>query len=191
MLHEFLPSAEETELYNLVTEFLMRDRLISIRSSQRALTTLILRKLLASSSYAIEGTLRTIIERIDAQLIDEEEGATDGFTDYESWETMIDEVPDAEERWEKEVESLSPEELELLGEEREWLQRCLHLAKRIATNSKAEQLLIALESGFKKLSELGANRKALYRESSHTRVSLSPAERAWLPRGSDDFQWNQ
>ncbi len=171
MLQEFFPSDEETELYNLVTEFLQRDRLISIRSSQRTLTTLVLRKLLASSSYAIGGTLQTIIQRIDTQ-VDLEDSSSE-FADYENWETMLDETPDAEECWKKEEESLSPEELDLLGEEREWLQRCLNLAERISTNSKAEQLLIALESGFKKLSELGANRKALiFTESRRTQEFL-------------------
>ncbi len=171
MLQEFFPSDEETELYNLVTEFLQRDRLISIRSSQRTLTTLVLRKLLASSSYAIGGTLQTIIQRIDAQ-VDLEDSSLE-FADYENWETMIDETPDAEENWRKEEESLSSEELDLLGEEREWLQRCLNLAEQISTNSKAEQLLIALESGFKKLSELGANRKALiFTESRRTQEFL-------------------
>ena len=171
MLQEFFPSDEETELYNLVTEFLQRDRLISIRSSQRTLTTLVLRKLLASSSYAIGGTLQTIIQRIDAQVALEDSPLE--FADYENWETMIDETPDAEENWRKEEESLSSEELDLLGEEREWLQRCLNLAEQISTNSKAEQLLIALESGFKKLSELGANRKALiFTESRRTQEFL-------------------
>lgn len=171
MLQEFFPSDEETELYNLVTEFLQRDRLVSIRSSQRTLTTLVLRKLLASSSYAIGGTLQTIIQRIDTQ-VDLEDSSSE-FADYENWETMLDETPDAEECWKKEEESLSPEELDLLGEEREWLQRCLNLAERISTNSKAEQLLIALESGFKKLSELGANRKALiFTESRRTQEFL-------------------
>ena len=171
MLQEFFPSDEETELYNLVTEFLQRDRLISIRSSQRTLTTLVLRKLLASSSYAIGGTLQTIIQRIDAQVALEDSSLE--FADYENWETMLDETPDAEECWKKEEESLRPEELDLLGEEREWLQRCLNLAEQISTNSKAEQLLIALESGFKKLSELGANRKALiFTESRRTQEFL-------------------
>ncbi|ATR90144.1 helicase SNF2 [Porphyromonas gingivalis] len=171
MLHEFFPSAEEAELYNLVTEFLQRDRLVSMRSSQRALTTLVLRKLLASSSYAIGGTLQTIIQRIDAQVAAEDDSLE--FADYESWETMMDEIPDAEETWRTEQGSLSPEDLRLLGEERAWLQRCLDLAKRIRSNSKAEQLLIALESGFKKLSELGANRKALiFTESRRTQEFL-------------------
>ena len=171
MLHEFYPSAEETELYNLVTEFLQRDHLVSIRSSQRTLTTLVLRKLLASSSYAIGGTLQTIIQRIDSQMAAEDNSLE--FADYENWDDMIDEIPEIEEAWEKRENSISPTELELLGEERAWLQRCLDLAESISSNSKAEQLLIALESGFKKLSELGANRKALiFTESRRTQEFL-------------------
>ncbi len=171
MLHEFYPNAEETELYNLVTEFLQRDHLVSIRSSQRTLTTLVLRKLLASSSYAIGGTLQTIIQRIDSQMAAEDNSLE--FADYENWDDMIDEIPEIEEAWEKRENSISPTELELLGEERAWLQRCLNLAESISSNSKAEQLLIALESGFKKLSELGANRKALiFTESRRTQEFL-------------------
>lgn len=171
MLHEFYPSAEETELYNLVTEFLQRDHLVSIRSSQRTLTTLVLRKLLASSSYAIGGTLQTIIQRIDSLMAAEDNSLE--FADYENWDDMIDEIPEIEEAWEKRENSISPTELELLGEERAWLQRCLDLAESISSNSKAEQLLIALESGFKKLSELGANRKTLiFTESRRTQEFL-------------------
>lgn len=182
MLHEFSPSAEETELYDLVTEFLQRDRLVSIRSSQRTLTTLVLRKLLASSSYAIGGTLQTIIQRIDAQV--SSENNSEEFADYENWDTMMDEIPEVIENWKKEDDALSPEELELLGEERAWLQRCLDLTERIVSNSKAEQLLIALESGFNKLSELGANRKALiFTESRRTQEFLS---RLLSERGYED-----
>lgn len=171
MLQEFYPSAEETKLYNLVTEFLSRNRLVSIRSSQRSLTTLVLRKLLASSSYAIGGTLQTIIDRIDAQM-EEKESAT-AFEDYEDWGNMIDEIPDADESWRKKEEPLSPEDLSLLGEERGWLQRCRELAETISSNSKAEQLLVALDSGFTKLAELGANRKALiFTESRRTQEFL-------------------
>ena len=171
MLQEFYPSAEETELYNLVTEFLSRNRLVSIRSSQRSLTTLVLRKLLASSSYAIGGTLQTIIDRIDAQMEEEESAAA--FEDYEDWGNMMDEIPDADENWRQKDDTLSPEDLKLLGEEREWLQRCRELAETISSNSKAEQLSVALDSGFTKLAELGANRKALiFTESRRTQEFL-------------------
>ncbi len=171
MLHEFFPSDEEAELYNLVTEFLQRDRLVSIRSSQRVLTTLVLRKLLASSSYAIGGTLQTIIQRIDAQVAAETNSSDLG--DYENWEAMMEEMPDIEEHWKKGEETLTSTELALLGEERAWLQRCLDLAERITSNSKAEQLLLALKRGFSKLSQLGANRKALiFTESRRTQEFL-------------------
>ncbi len=95
------------------------------------------------------------------------------FADYENWDTMMAEMPDLEEEWQKEEVSLTPDELMLLGEEREWLQRCLDLAERISKNSKADQLLIALEKGFKQLSELGAQRKALiFTESRRTQEYL-------------------
>ncbi len=172
MLQEFFPSEDETELYNLVTAFLQRDELVSIPSSQRTLTTLVLRKLLASSSYAISGTLQTIMQRIDAQTIDIPEDE-EQFDDYESWDTMMDEMPDETGARKPDETTLSPEELELLGEERAYLKRCLELSERITSNSKAEQLLIALKSGFSKLSELGANRKALiFTESRRTQEFL-------------------
>lgn len=171
MLHEFVPSTDEMELYNLVTEFLQRDRLISIRSSQRTLTTLVLRKLLASSSYAIGGTLQTIINRIDNNLAAQNE--QEELDDYDSWESMMDEMPDAEEAQLTEDRVLSPEEITLLGEERDWLEKCLALTERIRSNSKAEQLLIALQSGFEKLADLGAERKALiFTESRRTQEFL-------------------
>ena len=86
---------------------------------------------------------------------------------------MIDEIPDADENWRKQQEPLSPEDLKLLEEERGWLQRCRELAENISSNSKAEQLLVALESGFTKLAELGANRKALiFTESRRTQEFL-------------------
>ena len=171
MLHEFVPSTDEMELYNLVTEFLQRDRLISIRSSQRTLTTLVLRKLLASSSYAIGGTLQTIINRIDNNLAAQNE--QEELADYDSWESMMDEMPDLEEPQVVEDKILSPEEITLLEEERAWLEKCLELTERIRSNSKAEQLLVALQSGFEKLAELRAERKALiFTESRRTQEFL-------------------
>ena len=60
----FRPGDEEQRLYDAVSEFLLRDDTYSIPSRQRVMTTLILRKLLASSSYAIAGTLDTLKSRL-------------------------------------------------------------------------------------------------------------------------------
>ena len=126
---------------------------------------------MASSTFAIGGTLQTIIDRIDTKV--EPEESVTAFEDYEDWENMIDEIPDADENWRKQQEPLSSEDLKLLEEERGWLQRCRELAENISSNSKAEQLLVALESGFTKLAELGANRKALiFTESRRTQEFL-------------------
>ena len=57
LVEEFYPTTEEQKLYDLVSEYLQADNLYALPSSQRKLMTLILRRLLASSTYAISGTL--------------------------------------------------------------------------------------------------------------------------------------
>lgn len=68
ILQEFFPTKQEQELYDLVSEYLQRPRLYALPDSQRQLMTLILRKLLASSTHAIYGTLCALIEKLEAKL---------------------------------------------------------------------------------------------------------------------------
>jgi hypothetical protein len=51
----FIPLPEEQELYDLVSGYLQGDTLYALPSSHRQLITLILRRLLASSTFAISG----------------------------------------------------------------------------------------------------------------------------------------
>ncbi len=51
ILQEFSPDEAEETLYNLVTDYLQRDNLQALPAGQRTLMTLVLRKLLASSSF--------------------------------------------------------------------------------------------------------------------------------------------
>ena len=53
----FRPTDDEQALYDAISRFLQRDDTYAIPARQRHLTVLILRKLLASSSHAIAGTL--------------------------------------------------------------------------------------------------------------------------------------
>ena len=48
-----------------MSAFLQRDILISLPASQRTLITLVLRKLLASSTFAISGTIRGLVGRLE------------------------------------------------------------------------------------------------------------------------------
>src|SRR5271166_2716046 len=64
LLENFTPEESEDRLYQLVSEYLMRDNLQALPASQRSLTTLVLRKLLASSTFAIAGALSSIANRL-------------------------------------------------------------------------------------------------------------------------------
>ncbi len=173
MLQEFVPSEEETKLYNMVTKYLQRPQLYSIQASQRTLTTLVLRKLLASSSYAIGGTLDTLLGRIDNRLSSAEEELAETASDYEGIQLLLEEYPEESEDLSSETQEMSEEDIALLREEREWLAQCQALAHNIEHNSKAEQLLVALKQGFEQLSQLGAERKALiFTESRRTQEYL-------------------
>jgi adenine-specific DNA-methyltransferase len=66
LLEEFTPEESEDRLYDLVSEYLQRPNLQALPASQRSLITLVLRKLLASSTFAIAGALETISQRLRA-----------------------------------------------------------------------------------------------------------------------------
>src|SRR5688572_24246976 len=60
----FRPTDDEQLLYDAISEFLQREDTYAIPNRQRHLTVLILRKLLASSSRAIAGTLEGLRDRL-------------------------------------------------------------------------------------------------------------------------------
>src|SRR5207302_10407338 len=61
---DFLPTQPELDLYDSVSAYLQREVLLALPTSQRGLITLVLRKLLASSTFAIAGTLRHLTQRL-------------------------------------------------------------------------------------------------------------------------------
>ncbi len=68
LVQEFTPEESEDRLYHLVSDYLQRDNLQALPASQRSLMTLVLRKLLASSTFAIAGALTSISNRLKAKL---------------------------------------------------------------------------------------------------------------------------
>ena len=65
-MQEFVPSADEQRLYDLESDYLQRPTLYALPASQRQLMTLILRKLLASSTYAISETLQGLANKLQS-----------------------------------------------------------------------------------------------------------------------------
>lgn len=157
LVQEFVPTAEEQRLYDLVSEYLQRPTLYALPASQRQLVTLILRKLLASSTYAISGTLDSLAQRLDAAAtaattVDSPPEAI--HTDWESLDELADEWDDdAEAGSQTERPRLTPGQLAELRQEMEQLREFHALAKSIIKNSKGEVLLMALRRGFNAAAE--------------------------------------
>jgi len=175
---EFYPREDEQRLYNLVTDYLQRDRLYALPRAQRHLMTLILRKLLASSTYAIAGTLLGLANKLEFLLKnhDKPEVIDDILNeDYESYEETKDEWIDdeeediSEEEGETEKEQLTEQDIQNIKEEISMLRQMHELAKSILKNSKGEVLLAALKSGFEEAHKKGAKEKAIiFTESTRT-----------------------
>lgn len=178
ILQEFTPREDEQLLYDLVSDYLQRPNLYALPPSQRTLMTLILRKLLASSTYAISGTLQGLADKLEATITRQETTSVNidevFATNYETFEEQQDEwIDDEEETTTEEERIYSPEEIAEIRQEIEALNEFKALAKSIRTNSKGEVLFTALDKGFEKLQELKANRKAIiFTESTRTQEYL-------------------
>lgn len=186
LTEQFVPSDEEHALYEMVTEYLQKERLYALPASQRHLMTLILRKLLASSTFAISGTLENLIKRLNAILKENsvnfkqlEELDSSLSEDFELFDELQDEVGESNSESEvneiidDNVESLSEEQIEGIKSELEDLQAFFTLANSIQHNAKGDRLLVALNKGFEKLKEIGGNQKSIiFTESRRTQTYL-------------------
>lgn len=170
MVEPFDPSEGEDKLYHLVSDYLQRDNLQALPPSQRSLMTLVLRKLLASSSFAIAGALTSITNRLKAQLkaSEPEISLEDELDeDYESLDETADEWGDNPE------EPLSAADRAAIAAEIADLEEFTRLALSIDHNAKGRALLTALDVAFAKARELGAAEKAIiFTESRKTQSYL-------------------
>lgn len=173
IVEEFYPTENEQRLYDMVTEYLSKPKLYALPNSQRQLMTLILRKLLASSTYAIYGTFCSLINRLQDKLNRADDlyiGENEVIADYED---DNDQWVDNEEVEFEEAEELHPDDIEGIKKDIEELKQFRDLAEKIKKNSKAEHLFVALEKGFEQLKNLGAAQKALiFTESKRTQEFL-------------------
>ena len=153
LVQEFVPSPREQRLYDLVSEYLQRPTLYALPASQRQLMTLILRKLLASSTYAISGTLEGLVHRLEAAAAAADSRGYPAGRAARQIGKSFDELAD---EWEADEDGppqperprLTPEQLAEMRQEMAQLREFHALAKSIVKNSKGEVLLTALRRGF-------------------------------------------
>lgn len=171
IVQEFTPEESEDALYGLVSDYLRRENLFALPPGQRTLMTLVLRKLLASSTFAIAGALETMARRLKRDLTEQQalmslEDELD--EDYEALDETAEEWPE-----DPPVEMLSEADRAALQLEIDELEEYARLAVSIQENAKGSALLKALNIAFARARELGAAEKAIvFTESRRTQNYL-------------------
>lgn len=173
----FTPSQDEQRLYQLISGYLEREDSYGVPARQRHLVSLVIRKLLASSTTAIIQTLETLKERLE--VLHDRHQAEQGWMerlladeslDEELLEAAeVDEVEEVETRYAQ--QEINP--MRLQGEIAE-IEQYLSLARGIHEDAKSHALVTALDTGFARMDDMGAPRKAVvFTESRRTLEYLS------------------
>ncbi len=168
---KFEPTKDEQKLYEDVSDYLQRELLYALPAGQRHLMTLILRKLLASSSFAIAGTLNSLIKKLSKVINDNELPNTpeDISDDYELFEEQSEE-------WDDEVANdniqLSDTDIKSIKQEIVELEKYRDLAESIKHNTKGDKLLTALKEGFAKMDKHANQKAIIFTESTRTQNYL-------------------
>lgn len=170
LLQEYSPTVAEEELYNSISAYLQTDKLYALPAGQRTLITMVLRKLLASSSFAIAGTLDSLIARLESLL-----QGTDtelDLEDYDAYNELTDEENDRAEESSNGQEDVQRRRDGIIRE-LEQLRQFSALASSITVNAKGDNLISALTQGFDRIEKLGGQRKAvIFTESRRTQQYL-------------------
>lgn len=172
---DFTPDQLETDLYEHMSQYLQRDDTLAVGQNGRHLVTLVLRKILGSSSFAVAATLDKMVTRLGEKLAVNEEALDDidGVEETaEEWredgyaretEALEDETDDA-------IDDIDPEHLKAEIEE---LTRYRDLAASIQTNAKGKALLDCLPGVLSEIEGKGGQRKAvIFTESVRTQTYL-------------------
>lgn len=172
---EFTPTKDEQVLYDMVSEYLRRDNLKALPPSQRTLMTLVMRKLLASSTYAIAGALDSLSRKLKSKLKTDDrlkaalQAREEIADDFELLEEFEDEWPEELD----DEEPLSEEDITTIQSEINDLEAFRDLAVSITENAKGQSLMQALDAGFAKARDLEAAEKAIiFTESRRTQDYL-------------------
>ena len=156
----FEPSPDEQRLYQLVNEYLQREKLYAFSRSTRHLSALIIRKRLGSSTYAIASTLDNVAARLEREISQGKRS-----TDSSSFIIDADLTDEEEEQIDEDAPTgtseIDPQDLEAMKAEARELREYAALARSITVNAKAVQLNSALDLGFQRLRDLGASEKAI------------------------------
>lgn len=161
---DFTPTDAEWDLYQKLSAYLQDPDIQAISLQAKHLVSIGLRKILASSSFAIAETLRGMVERLrDKQLLSEE-----NLSDLEEADDWLDQFDD-----EHHAPSPIDTKQSKLAEEIALLTEYQQLAASITENAKGNDLLVVLQKALDMTESLGGKRKAVvFTESCRTQKYL-------------------
>lgn len=177
----FAQTDQEVALYQDITAFLQQPDTYAIPTSQKSLITLVIRKILSSSSYALISTLRTIKSRLeklkDEQVVEEEEEDIvqqlvddESLDDEEMEELGIPPVGNNEAGGNQNEDTINKEQI---NQEIILLESFIEKSWNIKIDSKTKRLKEGIERGFTEAAKMGAKRKVIvFTESRRTQQYL-------------------
>lgn len=168
---DFHLSQEEKELYDTTNEFLRRDPLYSIPNANRGLIILVIRKLLASSSFALIETFEVLEKRLEKLYEGTKSAyAQEGFDLF--WGFVEDEID--EEGFNEYDDEETAEKKQAIQAELKIVRHILETARAIKTNAKIAALKEALTSAFEHQLSEGLDQKAVvFTESKRTQKYIA------------------
>lgn len=168
---DFHLSQDEKELYDATNAFLRRDTLYSIPTANRGLILLVIRKLLASSSFALVETFEVLEKRLEKLYEGTKSAyAQEGFDLF--WGFVEDEID--EDGFNEYDDEETAEKKQAIQAELKIVRSILDLARSIKTNAKINALKDALTSAFShQISEGLAEKAVVFTESKRTQKYIA------------------
>ena len=168
---DFKLSPDGIELYERVNLFLKGDALYSIPASNRGLIILVIRKLMASSSFALVETFEVLKKRLEKLYEGTRSAdAQEGFDLF--WSFVEDEIDES--GFEETEDEDTAAQKTYIQAELDKVNAIIDVAKRIKTNSKVTALKQALEIGFSYQRDNGIAQKAVvFTESKRTQKYIA------------------
>lgn len=168
---DFHLSQAEKDLYDTTNDFLRRDQLYSIPVANRGLIILVIRKLLASSSFALIETFEVLERRLEKLYEGTKSAyAQEGFDLF--WDFVEDEID--EDGFNEYDDEETAEKKQAIQAELRIVRHILELAREIKTNAKISALNEALTAAFDHQVSEGLEQKAVvFTESKRTQKYIA------------------
>ena len=168
---DFTLSTDEIELYQRVNDFLKRELLYSIPTSNRSLIILVIRKLLASSSFALIETFEVLKTRLEKlKEGSKSASAQEGFDLF--WSFVEDEIDES--GFEETEDEDTIIQKQYIQSELNEVNTIIDVAKRIKSNAKVLALKSAIHIAFDYQEEQGISQKVVvFTESKRTQKYIA------------------